>query len=196
MSRLTKFEIAKAYFEDAAEKQQLDAITNANIAAGKIQLKEHAIVVAAQVASPGGTVSLFQANQNELVGNSSINNQKLPSGQNHLSFSLEVLYGVGLIAADAGNVDYSSALPADLKNADLLVLEAETEKLRIPIEVINGAKNSDSYFTEIHQVLLRAEKKIDFKIEFPAAGADFAPGAGNAGFVKVISRGMVTNDRS
>lgn len=143
----------------------------------------------------GGTVNVLQGYNQYEPGKNDFNGNKLANGRLFIIDSLTINYGIGVtatIAQSYDKVDYTTALPAALKSANLVIKQGDQVIRRISIAAINEAKSTDARWYELDGFgLLREDQVTSIEIEF-AQGSDLAAGANNSGYVEVILKGAET----
>lgn len=160
---------------------------------GKIRPTDSELYVRKAVGSGGnGTVNLLEGLANSEVGISNFDGQRLDADRYFVVNALTVNYGVAATGTSAAAVNYTTALPAGLKCANVVIKQDNEVLFRIPIASINESKSSDTRYRELGAFsLIRDQKTVRVEIEFPD-GTDLAPGAGNAGYVEVLLSGFET----
>jgi len=159
--------------------------------AGKIKPTDSELYVRKAV-TPGGSVNLLEGVSAAEIGITNFDGQRLDSDRYFIIDALTVNYGTASTGTSAKAVDYSTALPAALKNANLVIRQDNEVILRLPVSSINDAKNTDDRYRELGAfALLRDQKTISIDLEFPA-GADLGAGAGKDGYVEVLLKGFET----
>lgn len=186
-----KFLLVTAFL--ASIMTDLSANTQANHAARKLQPRDAEIAVRKAVVA-GGTVNLLEnQGQSRTRGVNDFDGDRLTNGRNFIIDGITINYGVGLTAsATPQSVDYTTALPAALKTANLIIKQNGVVRATLSVSSINEAKSSDERYRFLEAfALLREETTTSIELEF-GAGTDLAPGADNTGFVEVILRGFET----
>lgn len=158
---------------------------------GKIKPTDSELYIRKDVGT-GGTINLLEGLSTSTVGISNFDGQRLDTDRNFVIDALTVNYGVAAIGASPSAVDYTTGLPAALKNSHLVIRQNNEVIVKLPISSIFDAKNTDVRYRELDGfALLKDSKTISIDLEMPA-GADLAPGGGNAGFVEVALKGFET----
>jgi hypothetical protein len=160
----------------------------------KVNPRDSTLVVR-NIAVAGGTIDLLEGYSAKVPGKNDFNGNKLTNGRLFIIDSLTLNYGVGVTATVNQNyfaVNYTTALPAALKAANLVIRQGDDVIRRISIAAINEAKSTDSRNFELQGfALLQEDIPTSIEIEFPA-GSDLAPGTDNSGYVEVILNGFET----
>jgi len=158
---------------------------------GKIKPQDGVLYVRSAVGGTN-TQNLLEGKSNQEIGVTNFDGQILNSDRYFVIDSVTINYGVAATGTAAKAVDYSTALPLALKNANLLIRQDNEVIVKLPVSDINEAKSSDERFRTLGAfALLRDQKTITLEIEFPAGG-DLAPGAGNTGYAEVLLKGFET----
>lgn len=158
---------------------------------GKIKPTDSELFIRKDIGS-GGTVNLLEGLSTSTIGVSNFDGQRLDTDRNFVIDAITINYGIAAAGAGAATVNYTTALPAALKNANIVIKQDNEVILKLPVASINDAKNTDLRYRELGGfALLRDQRTITIDLEF-AAGADTVPGAGNASFVEVLLKGYET----
>lgn len=189
-----KFLLVVAFL--ASVSSLFSANMQANVKAGRVIPRDAQLVVR-DVVVAGGTVNLLEdATQSSVRGKNDFNGNRLTNGKNFVITDVTVNYGAATTNTFEGEVDYSTALPPVLKNANLVIKQDDEVIRRLSVSRINEAKSSDNRMFELKSfALLLEERTTKIEIEFPESGA-FAPGAGNSAYVEVILDGYETKVKS
>lgn len=163
---------------------------------GKLRAIDSELYVRARVGTGGsGAVNIMSALTTAQTGITNFNGQTLDAERYFFISSLTVNYGIAEPAILPSAVNYTTALPQALKNANLIIRQDGDVLLNIPIAGINAAKTSEDYYRELGGfVLLRDKTTISIEIDFPN-GADLAPGGTTNGYVEVLLRGFETQGK-
>lgn len=139
-----------------------------------------------------GSINLLSGVTTAEIGVTNFNGNKLDSDRIFVLDALTINYGVAADNTAVSAVDYSTALPAALKCANLVVKQNGKTLVSLPVSAIADAKYTDERYRELAGFqLLEDGKTISIELEF-AAGSDFVAGAGNQAYVEVVFRGMET----
>lgn len=158
---------------------------------GKIKPQDSVLYVRSAVGGTN-TQNLLEGKTSQEIGITNFDGQILNSDRYFVIDSITVNYGVAATSTSPKAVDYTTALPAALKNANLLIRQDNEVIVKLPVADINAAKTSDDYYKVLGAfAFIRDQKTITLEIEFPAGG-DLAPGAGNAGYAEVLLKGYET----
>ena len=158
---------------------------------GKVNPRDTTLVVRKQIVA-GGTVNILDGYNSKVKGQNDFDGNKLTNGRNFVWDAITINYGVDLTATAVESVNYTTALPAALKSANIVVKQDDEVVRRISISAINDAKSSDERYYYLDGFgFLQEELVTAIEIEF-ASGTDLAPGAGNSGSVEVIFKGFET----
>lgn len=163
-----------------------------NIQSGKVNPRDAQLAVRKVVAA-GGTVNLLEnAGQASVRGKNDFDGNRLTNGKNFVVTDLTINYGTAADDTFEGAVDYSTALPIALKNANLVISQDEKVIRKISIARIQEAKSSDHRLYELKGLfLLKEETTTSISIEFPE-NASFGLAGGTSAYVEVILDGFET----
>lgn len=158
---------------------------------GKLKPTDATLFVRSKV--DGNNVqNLLQGKTSQEIGVTNFDGQILNSDRYFVISAVTINYGTGLVAALPSAINYTTALPAALKNANLVIMQDNEVIVKLPVTDINDAKSTDARYRVLDAfALLRDQKTITMNLEFPAGG-DLGAGAGNAGFVEVQLKGFET----
>jgi hypothetical protein len=146
---------------------------------------------------PGGTINLLEnAGQASVRGKNDFDGNRLTNSKNFVITGITVNYGFAATDTFEGLVDYSTALPVALRNANLVITQDDGVIRKYSIARINESKSSDNRIHELTALcLLLEERTTSIKIEF-GEGAVLDPGAGNSAYAEVILDGFETKIKS
>lgn len=170
----------------------LSANTQALLNAKKLNPRDGTLAVRQKVVA-GGTVNVLDGYNARVKGQNDFDGNKLTSDRNFIIDGLTINYGVAASATTVESVNYTTALPAALKTANLVIKQNDDVLRRISISAINQAKSTDDgwYYLDGFAILLE-DQVTSIEIEF-ATGTDLVPGSGNSGYVEVLLKGFETN---
>ena len=178
----------------ASMSSELSANTVRLINQKKINPRDRALVVRTTVAA-GGTVNLLDGFNSSIRGINDFNGNQLANNINFVLDSLTVNYGTGAtdtVGSKYDIVDYTTALPPALRNANLIISQEDKVIRKIPISLINEAKSSDARLLELGGfALLKSEAITSLEIEF-GQNADFGLAADTSPYVELILNGFET----
>ena len=170
---------------------QLSANAQQLINSGKVNPRDSTLAVRQSVVA-GGVVNILDGYSTQVKGRNDFNGNRLTNGRNFVWDAITVNYGVAADGTAVEAVDYTTALPAALKSANLIVRQDDDVIRKISLSAINDAKNTDARWYELGGFgLLKEELVTAIEIEF-ASGTDLAPGAGNTAYVEVLLKGFET----
>jgi|GEM_PF-3275541 len=107
-----------------------------------------------------------------------------------------LLYGTGDAADDPGKIKYSTAVPAELGAAELIISQEGTEIFRSTVQRLSSRTTENKAGDQYHElnafVLLRDDRKVSANLHFPEGVAMPAAAAGTTAFVHLSFGGLVT----
>lgn len=178
----------------SAVSGELSANTKQLIEQKKINPRDRTLVVRSKVAA-GGTVNLLDGYNSAIKGINDFNGNQLSNNLNFVLDMLTINYGTGedaTVVSKYDTVDYTTALPAALKTANLIIEQDDKVIRKISIAAINEAKSMDARWFELEGfALLKSDTITGLKIEF-GKNADFGLAAGTEAYVELILKGFET----
>lgn len=151
------------------------------IAANAFALDPTELYVKKQVNGASGIYKLLDSNSKQLDGVCSFNSDgRLDSNRAAIWNRITLYYGVGNVGIP-GAVDYSTALPVSLQNADIVISQDGVQIYRASVRSIisKGAetKTGDNYKELDSLRLFRDDREVQINLHF-AEGATALPAAG------------------
>ncbi|WP_336065654.1 hypothetical protein [Mesoflavibacter sp. CH_XMU1404-2] len=172
--------------------------TRAAIQSNKLKVTDTAVYIRKQFTA-GNTAKLIDGSTDKLVGITNVDGNKFDAFRNLVITDISVKYGKDASATDAAAIDYNAnAMPAALRNAELVVRQGSRVVVSMPLSTFEPGKNAspasigaDAYSLKTWAVLVEGQP-FTCNIEF-ANGATIA-GTDNH-FVEVQFFGAETGSR-
>jgi hypothetical protein len=142
----------------------------ADVQGGKVKLDDQVLYVKKEI-SGGGIVKLLTGTTERVAGICSFDKNKLQPGRAFVFDAIAINYKADAAAGKEGSLAYDSAAPAELQNADFVIVQNNIEVLRMPVRDVHnietGRNAKDEYtFTRSLRVLNDVHT-VDMYIEFP-----------------------------
>ena len=157
-----------------------------------------------QISGASGIYQILDANTKQLDGVCSFDSDgRMETNRAAVFNRLVVRYGLGNDGDSPGGIDYVTAIPKELANAELEILQDGDQVLRKSIKSLFAGdgdkdsfnKNGDDHCELASIRLLRDEKDIKINLRFPAGVAMPAAGAGTTPFIYVSLDALVTKKK-
>ena len=110
-------------------------------------------------------------------------------------------YGLGNDGDSAGSIAYTTAHPAELANAELVIMQDGTELVRLSAGLLKAAASptnpNEKYYELPSLLLLRDDREVKANLLF-SSGDNLPAAAGSGGttpFISVSLRGLITRKK-
>lgn len=188
----TKFLLSVAVLLSASLQ---DAITH-----GDFTLDPTGLYIKKNVAGASGIYKLLDSNTKQLDGICSFDSDgKMDQNRAAVWNRLRIGYGVGAAAGDEGKIDYNTAIPKELLNADLVISQEGKQVLRDNVFNLiakgTATKAGDDSIELPSLRLLRDDKNVEINLHFPSGVSLAAAGAGTTPYIFVSINGLVTRKK-
>jgi len=159
----------------------------------------HTLLIRKDITGGGSNYDLIDANTKQINGVSTIDGNKLATGR---VFVFDRV-AVGYSSPDSGTAlaanDYSTALPAALRNANIVVIQNGKEQLNIPVADCIAEAASNEVGTRYLQLpgfsWISDRENFQIQIQFPGDGASLAAGTGKINLFELRLQGVLTNSK-
>ncbi|MVO09753.1 hypothetical protein GOQ30_11345 [Flavobacterium sp. TP390] len=150
-------------------KERLSTQLQSDFQKNNVALQDQVLELKKEI-SGGGTIDLLDATDERVDGINSFDKNRLKTGRAFVFDEVAIGYATNAASGLAGNIDYVSDAPKELRNAVFILEQEGREVLRMPIKDLNnkdGFKISDAY-KELRTLHYFADnREITAKIKFP-----------------------------
>lgn len=137
---------------------------------GKVKLDDQVLYVKKEI-SGGGIVKLLTGTTERVAGICSFDKNRLQPGRAFIFDAIAINYKSDAAAGKEGSLAYDAAAPAELQNADFVIVQNNIEVFRMPVRDLNnietGQKAKDEYTFTRSLRMINDVHTVDMYIEFP-----------------------------
>ncbi len=184
-----RFKEAVAYLGSKSSK--LPVASKDKIRTGELALRTNDLFIRKRIAF-GGKVALIDANTQQLAGVSSFDGNKLNEHINHIFDKIKIGYATDAATGKEALLSYATALPVDLRNAQLHITQGNKVIFTTPVSTIYNANTGNTIMDDFRKLdnfeMLVSNEQIGIEIEFPDSATAGTP----YHYVEVIIGGFTT----
>lgn len=178
----------------------LSASLQAAITNGDYFLDPTDLYVKKDISGAGGITRILDVNSKQLDGVCSFDSDgKMDQNRAAIWNRIVVRYGLGDANADPGTIDYNTAIPKELANADLVITQKGRVVLRKSVRSLFAKANENETGADhLNLASLRLfvdDENVEINLHFPAGVNMPAAGVGATGFIYVSIDALTTRKR-
>lgn len=138
---------------------------------GKINIQPFELYARKDISGSSSNYVFLDNTQDKIQGICNVDKARLPSKEAFVFSQVGVFYKTDAAADKAGEVLYDAAVPAALRNADLVIEQDGREVLNIPIASLNNSNaavtTSDDFYELGSLACLADNTAFEFHIKYP-----------------------------
>lgn len=195
------FFIAFAFVTEMAALGRFSAGLNSDIQSGNVYLDDHTLMVRKNISGANGIYDIIDETTKKITGISTLNENKLSSGQGFIFDRISVTYAKGAAAAGEKNQSYGTgAVPQELRNSFLVISQKGREIINEPIaNFIKGEASTsaaDNFVELLGYKVLQDEEAITMRLVTPNGVSIDAVDAANNHFLEIRLKGAKTTRKA
>lgn len=195
------FFIAFSFLSQMAQLGRFSPGLNSEIQAGNVYLDDHTMMIRKNISGAGGIYDIIDETTKKVSGISTLNENKLPSGQGFIFDRLSVSYAKGALANGEKDQSYGTgAVPQELRNSFLVIRQKGREILNEPVaNFIKGdatASAADNFVELLGYKVLQDEEAITMQLVTPNGVSIDAADAANNHFLEIRLKGAKTTRKA
>lgn len=178
----------------------LSTSLSAAIGSNNFYLDPTDLYVKKDISAAGGITRILDANSKQLDGVCSFDSDgKMDQNRAAVWNRITIKYGLGNVAQDPGEIDYNTAVPKELANADLVITQKGRKVLQKSVRSLfakaNETEAGADYLNLASLRLFVDDENVEINLHFPAGTAMPAAGAGTTGFIYVSIDALTTRKK-